>query len=378
MKKILIIMASYWPGFKECGVLQSVRNLVDVFGDKAAFNVLTHNHDLFSEEIYTNVKSDTWNEIGKAKVFYSSHNCFSVNFLRKMTSGYDAIFLCGPYWLHSQKIVLLKKLCLIQPTVYLASMGTFSPGSLKLNRLKKYLFWKVFNFLKLGKGITWSFTSEKELSEAKDVLSEDNCSTYILANDLPRKYEDYQYLRGSSTKKSGELKIVFLSRISPGKNLTYALDLIKKLDGKITFDIYGNISDSNYWEECKRKIRNLPKNVTCIYKGSILPDMAIQVFSSYDAFLFPTLGENFGHVIYEALLSGCIPLISNNTPWDNLEEAGCGYVTCLEDNNGYANKINKLLLLDDVGISRIRKNAYLYAKDFYQDISANSGYVKLL
>jgi hypothetical protein len=44
--------------------------------------------------------------------------------------------------------------------------------------------------------------------------------------------------------------------------------------------------------------------------------------AEYDLFLFPTLGENYGHVISEALASGCPVVISDQTPWRNLEAEG--------------------------------------------------------
>ena len=45
----------------------------------------------------------------------------------------------------------------------------------------------------------------------------------------------------------------------------------------------------------------------------------------HDLFLFPTLGENFGHVIVEALLTGCPVVISDQTQWCNLEALGVGW-----------------------------------------------------
>ena len=36
---------------------------------------------------------------------------------------------------------------------------------------------------------------------------------------------------------------------------------------------------------------------------------------AHDLFVFPTLGENFGHVIYESLMCGTPVLVSDNTPW---------------------------------------------------------------
>lgn len=378
MKNILIIVASYWPGFKGFGILQSVVNLVDVFGDKANFRILTHNHDLNSNEVYRNVITDAWNKVGKADVFYSSKNSFSFGFLKAMTKGYDSVFLCGPYWLFSQKVVLLKKLGLLQPKIYMAPMGSLSPGALKLKRLKKYLFWKLFNFLGLGAPLVWSFSSELEKNDAQRVLHGKNVSEYILAMDLPRRYCDYRALRNGQAKNPGELRILFLSRISKEKNLSYALDLLKNLAGKITFDIYGNVCDENYWSECLFKMKSLPGNITCHYKGAITPNKVVQTFSAYDCFLLPTFGENFGHVIYESLLAGCIPVISDTTPWNEIAHLGCGYVTALDKPRDYAEKIQILVSLEEKEISKIRKIAYLHAEYVYENLVKNSGYSQLL
>ena len=47
--------------------------------------------------------------------------------------------------------------------------------------------------------------------------------------------------------------------------------------------------------------------------------------------MFPTLGENYGHVIFEALSVRCIPVISNQTPWEIIAEKNAGYVLSLTD-----------------------------------------------
>jgi glycosyltransferase involved in cell wall biosynthesis len=43
-----------------------------------------------------------------------------------------------------------------------------------------------------------------------------------------------------------------------------------------------------------------------------------EVFSRYDAFVLPTLGENVGHVIAESLSASCPVICSDETPWTDL------------------------------------------------------------
>jgi glycosyltransferase involved in cell wall biosynthesis len=47
--------------------------------------------------------------------------------------------------------------------------------------------------------------------------------------------------------------------------------------------------------------------------------------------LLPTLGENYSHVICEALSAGCPVLISDRTPWRNLQDKGVGWDIPLEE-----------------------------------------------
>lgn len=63
MKKILILTAYYYPGFRSGGPQQSIMNMVEIFGNKCDFYILTHNHDLGIEKPYRNIQSDTWLEV---------------------------------------------------------------------------------------------------------------------------------------------------------------------------------------------------------------------------------------------------------------------------------------------------------------------------
>ena len=63
------------------------------------------------------------------------------------------------------------------------------------------------------------------------------------------------------------------------------------------------------------------------------------VLKSYDLFFLPTRGENFGHVIMESLSVGTPVLISNKTPWRNLEKIGVGWELPLFDEQKFADKI---------------------------------------
>lgn len=71
----------------------------------------------------------------------------------------------------------------------------------------------------------------------------------------------------------------------------------------------------------------------------------------YHAFLLPTLSENFGHVIVEAMQAGLIPIISDQTPWRGLEKINIGWSIPLNRELDYIKAINSLCEINNKNYS---------------------------
>ena len=56
-------------------------------------------------------------------------------------------------------------------------------------------------------------------------------------------------------------------------------------------------------------------NIRVEFKGPIPYTQVFGTLQQYHLFVLPTLGENYGHVIYEALSAGEPVPISDQTPW---------------------------------------------------------------
>jgi glycosyltransferase involved in cell wall biosynthesis len=169
---------------------------------------------------------------------------------------------------------------------------------------------------------------------------------------------------GSATlnKKPGQLRVVFLSRISPKKNLLGALRVLKDVSGDVEFNIYGPAEDAAYWKECKRAIEILPPNVRVRYVGEINHDSVSYVFAEHDLFIFPTFGENYGHVIFEALIAGCPVLISDQTPWRQLKSAGVGWDIPIDDTEQFSAVLQQCVDAGDELYAALRVRAKEYAE----------------
>ena len=138
----------------------------------------------------------------------------------------------------------------------------------------------------------------------------------------------------------GLLRLVFLSRISPKKNLDYALQVLSKIKCEVEFYIYGPLEDARYWQSCQALIRELPATMKVAYRGSVKHKNVAEKIACYDLFFFPTHGENYGHVIAESLSVGTPVLLSDQTPWRDLSDDGLGWDLTLKNIAGFVEIIN--------------------------------------
>jgi len=325
--KILTSVGYYLPGYKAGGPIRTLANMVDKLGDDFQFKIVTADRDFDDIKPYPDIKLDGWNRVGKADVFYMSPNRRSLsNFKRLLCSTeYDILYLNSFFSPHfTIKPLLLRRLGLIPDrSLVIAPRGEFSPGALGLKSLKKRVYIAVAKALGLYKWAVWQASSEHEEADIRQWFG--NNARVIIAPNLPPVINAADEPKAVKGKTKGCLKIIFLSRISRKKNLDGALKMLNGLNGDVQFNIYGPMEDKTYWAECQKIISSLSENIEVKYCGSIAHDKVGAVMREHDLFFFPTLGENFGHVILEALCAGCPILISDQTPWRGLEKKGVGW-----------------------------------------------------
>lgn len=281
----------------------------------------------------------------------------------------DLIYLCGFFDDYGYKILLLNRLNMLHgKPVAVASMGTFSEGALSQKALKKRIFigcCKAFGF----RNMKWSVTSELELGDVKRNIGKD--AECMIAEDLPRSN-----VPGRRQREYREyLDVVFLSRISPMKNLSGAIKCLKNLQANVRFTIYGPKEDGVYWSSCLKELDNLPSNICWSYKGDVLSEEVQEKLQQHEIFLFPTKGENYGHVIFEALSVGCIPVISDQTPWNIIAQRGAGYVLPITDEmEEFTTALEELARLSEWKKLEMSKKAVQIAREKLNQAKNENGY----
>ncbi len=164
-----------------------------------------------------------------------------------------------------------------------------------------------------------------------------------------------------SSEYSPPLRLVYLSRVTPKKNLLTAVGILKLVRTPIRFSVYGPLEDKLYWSKCKKAIEELPPHIDVIIHGPITPEVVSGELSKHDLFFLPTFGENYGHVIMEALAAGLPILISDQTPWRNLAAKGIGRDLPLGDPQLFANFIEEAANWDGVAHQAVIANVRAFA-----------------
>jgi len=223
--------------------------------------------------------------------------------------------------------------------VVVAPRGQFSPGALELKMTRKHLYLGLTRAIGLWSGAWFHATSEIEAADIERELGSVAARRTIVAPNLSARVADS--VAAKPPKRPGELKVVFLSRITRKKNLLGAIRMLNGLPGRITFDIYGPIEDQAYRRECEEAAAKLSPSVVLTWRGEVPHEQVAEILSHYHLFFLPTLGENFGHVIAEALGAGCPVLLSDRTPWRGLHPAGAGWDFPLEDAGLFRNVLEE-------------------------------------
>ena len=337
--QILILSDFYLPGFKS-GALRTVVNMVERMSDEFDFWILTGDRDSDGDRSrFIDVRLNQWQKVGNAQVYYASRESLDFNNIGKIViqAKSDAVYLNSFFSALSVKFLFLRRLGKFgKIPVVLAPEGEFSKGAIALKAGKKKMFLSLALPLGLYRELIWKAVSE---IEKEDILREIGKRGEILiaANMPPRKILENFEIESKPQKKVGTARFVFLSRISPKKNLKFALEILEGVSGLVTLDIYGSIEDEKYWAECEKLIERLPETVKVNFQGAVSYEQVAETFGRYHFFLFPTLGENFGHVVIESLAAGTPVVLSDQTPWRNLEKENIGWDLRLEEISSWRN-----------------------------------------
>ena len=164
---------------------------------------------------------------------------------------------------------------------------------------------------------------------------------------IPNSIDTSIYKSPNFELKKSKRKVGFMGRLCPIKNIESLIDawaLIMEVAENHELLIIGE-GDLIY----KEKLNNLALElgVTNIkFTGFVSGNEQEKLFSELSYLVLPSLSENFGMVVPEALWNGIPVIASKGTPWEELETHGCGWWV-ENDAKSLAAALKNALLLDE-------------------------------
>jgi glycosyltransferase involved in cell wall biosynthesis len=374
--RLLVLVDWYLPGYKAGGQIQSCANLTAALRNTFDIFVLTSDRDLGEDHPYKGITTNAWTESPYGySIYYLSPEKTSYRSIKTIIQKLNAetLYLNSMFSLHFTIMALVAAVYTsINIRIILAPRGMLHEGALRFKSIKKQFFLKAFRLLRLQKNIIFHATDRHEEIDIKTVFGKKANIRYV--NDFPAMMQPQLSI---CSKVVGELNCLFISRISPKKNLLYLLEHIGQLSSEINLTIIGPVEDKEYWDRCQKVIRNSPKNITVSYLGAIPNSELTDYYRSNHLFILPTYGENFGHVIFESLLCGRPVLISDQTPWKDLQNKNVGWSLPLSASGDFINALKLASNWDQQDFDLHCRTSWRYAEEYLEGSELKEEYIKL-
>lgn len=364
MRPIILVFSRYYlPGHRAGGPIRSVANLVYSLKHKYDFHIICSPFDLGSNKPYGNIQLNEWLEIDGIKTFYYSPQKIDLGFYEKLfnevkpdiiyfNSFFDRVFTIFPlYKLRKLKVSLL-----------LAPRGEFSEGALRQKKWSKFFYLKFSKMIGFYQNIFWQVSAEAEKNLLIHQIKPPMNHVFTVSDLAELKTIDPNTL---PAKEPHVLKIVLPGRIAAMKNQLFAIRIVNQLKFHVQLDFYGLNEDPEMWAQCVEEMKKSPSHIQISYKGEVKHNEIYDILKSYDVLFMPSLGENFGHAIIEALAAGLPLVISDKTPWHDLISSGVGFDLALEKEELFIEALTSYHRMSALDFFEVRKKCMKYAEAWH-------------
>ncbi len=375
-ERILIFVDWYEPGFRGGGPIRSCVNLTQHLKDSFEVFVFTRDRDLGMAEPYKNVLADKWITINDIKIFYGSPSKLTwrnivfqiVHEVRPhfvyVNGMFSRIFSVYP--------VLINKFYDLKAKFIIVPRGMLKSTALQFKKSRKMFFLKVLRFLNVYREIIFQATDETERTDIRKIFGVKS-KINLIPNFAPIPKDWVK----PPLKTADCLKIIFVGRTHPIKNLHRILEWLPHIGGEILFTVITTDENPEYWDQCQQMIDKLPASVKTIVRKDVPHAEVEKFYADHHIFVQPTEGENFGHAIFEALSFGKPVIISDQTPWRGLLTKKAGWDIPLNAPQNFIDAIRIASSWNEKEINNWSYNAWSMATAYAKDENIKKLYLEL-
>jgi glycosyltransferase involved in cell wall biosynthesis len=341
--QVLVFIDWYKPFFKAGGPVRSLVNMVDHLHQEVDFHIVAGDRDYTATTSPVELPRDQWTtpDTGE-RVWYASPAGRTLKQWRALLHerNWDVVYINGLYSMWST----IAPLWLLRRTAQrriVAVRGMLASGPMRQAPAKKRAFLLTMKTVGCFKGVEFQATNAEEVEDIRRWIGRD-AKVHLVPN-LGRKVPSGEPT--SILKDPGNLRLVSVGRIAPEKNTLYAIERLRGLQADVRFDLYGTVYDQPYYKRCQEAVSKLPANVTVRFHGHIEQDRVAHAIAEAHAVFMPSAGENFGHTMLESLMAGRPLLISDRTPWRELQGKHAGWDLPLEDPARFEEVLRQLIAM---------------------------------
>jgi glycosyltransferase involved in cell wall biosynthesis len=369
-KRVLIIYRSYFPSQSHLGPATAIRNLVEAMGADYDFHILTLNFDfatgspLFPQRHHRVV-------LPHVVIEYVPQGLSALRILaRRLRDNFDVIDIqCAFDPLLAIPALMLCRLGFAGDSrIFHTPHGIFMDIIMSARRTRKTLYCRLSDLLGLYRSVVHLAGSpgEKHDIDRNHLRSQQVVVVSQFVEPLPSS-------RAQGTKPRERLKVAFVGRVTAQKNLIAAIEILHRLRVPSTMDVFGDTADTAYLAQCMAMIRAGSGASTIDFKGNVDKNVLFRQLPDYDVLLHPTLGENFGHAIVEALHLGVPVLISDRSPWTDVESCHAGWSLPLSNPSAFVDKLEAIYAMGEEW-SQLSAGAIQYARKTFDPSQTSQRY----
>ena len=364
------------PAFKAGGPVTSAINFVKALQPYYKIRVLTGSRDLDNTPVVSPDKQSRWLVYYQdAEVYYATGSEMNARGIFSMVKKVSPDFIyCNSMFSYPFTILplLFKRAGLVKSSIIVAPRGMLKPSAIAFKAAKKKVFLRLLNTLRIPSMLQFQATDSNEVDDIKSMFGKD--TAVQLVSNLPTPV---QVAPAAIRKSPGNLRILFLGRVHPIKQLDYLLKCLDNIPGDIEVSVAGMLEDKSYYEKCQVLADALPRNVRVHFLGEKQPAFISTLIQEHHILALPTSGENFGHSIFECLGNARPVVISDKTPWRQLDEKQAGFDIDLNNMGRFREAIDLFVQMDQDQYHTWSAGAHQLAMDFEKHNEAITNYLKL-
>ncbi len=316
--RLLLLTPWFVPGVAGGGITVSVRRMVELLEADYDIAVIT-GRDADTQPAIT---PDQWQPFGKCSrvVWLSRAEAWRAH--HRIGALRPAIVhVHGLYDLHFNILPLVRRASSGSTRWVLSPHGMLDPGALAVRRLKKRLFLLAFRQTRPERGLIFHASNGREAAHISQHFPKGQVR---IAPQIPEP-PPAAWTAIPAPAETGGLRLLFLGAVHPKKNLLWLLGLLGRCRLPVRLTIAGPAPAGCYLRRCRAAAAALPSVIEVQWAGAVPHEAVPRLLAAHHLLVLPTLGENFGHAIFEALAHGRPVLISQATPWRHLRARHAGF-----------------------------------------------------